>query len=178
MKNQITLEDTTSTMLLKLSKGNPGAISVLVRMLKEGESIDPDSMSPFMAILQLDSMGINNGSIWMLYKDICGQDLEKMLGVLRGVQLGLLSEEHLLAAIESRYKGVSVDDLLSKVKKELPNFGLKPVVICEGEGEVARLIRTAAVTLKTNKELAAELGISKRQVSKNRIPGTNQMAAL
>ena len=46
-KNQIQLTDSVPDILVKLSEGNPGACSVLVRLVKEGAEIDPESWTEF-----------------------------------------------------------------------------------------------------------------------------------
>ena len=42
-KTKVDLKDTLPDMLFKISEGNPGALSVLVRIIKESPEIDPDS---------------------------------------------------------------------------------------------------------------------------------------
>ena len=59
----------------------------------------------------------------MLFKDVCGEDLIKMLGVLRAVQLGFVGQEKVKAAINNYGKGIDVDDLLKQVQERLPAFG-------------------------------------------------------
>ena len=123
MKNKIGLEDNGMDILLKLSEGNPGALTVCMQVLERGPKIDPDSMHPLLTLLTFDDLGIYGSRIWMLYKDVCHEDLANMLGVLRGHQLGYITEWQLNHAIDHRGNGLDVESVLSQVKEFLPNFG-------------------------------------------------------
>lgn len=116
------MDDTTSTAE-KISEGNPGAVTVCLQLLKHGAKIDPDAMFGGLGcLLSLDSYAIYGASIWMLYKDVCKEDIVKTIAVLRAVQLGLLEEDKLIYAIENYGKGIDVDNLYDLVKERLPNF--------------------------------------------------------
>lgn len=122
--SRIQLEDDMTATLIKMAEGNPGAATVLMGIIKDCEKIDPDSaFGGLGVILSLDTYGIYGPRIWMLYKDVCEQDLIKTLAVLRGVQLGLLDEAILSNAIDNRGAGLDVNDILDLVRKELPEFG-------------------------------------------------------
>ena len=131
-------DDTMAVTIEKMSQSedgrhNPGAITVLMRMLNEGEKIDPDCMSSVLTIWALDELEIRSGKIWLLYKDICGENLTVFLAVLRSVQLGILSKEDLKASISQEQHrraefllkklGMSVNDLILKIRETCPNFG-------------------------------------------------------
>lgn len=124
MKNKIQLNDNSTAILTKMSEGNIGALSVLINLMKEEGSIDPDSaLAGIGTILDMDTMGIYGSHIWILYKDICKQDLKKLVAIFRGHQLGLVREEAILAAaFESKYSSLDPDDILEKVKEKLPEF--------------------------------------------------------
>ena len=120
----ITLEDTMMDMVKKMSEGNPGAVSVVCQIIKTGGLIDPDdAFGGLGTILHMDTWGIRGPKIWMLYKDVCGQDLVKTIGMTRAVQLGFLPGEILEKAINDRGRGVDVDECLKKVMEQLPRFG-------------------------------------------------------
>ena len=121
---RITLEDDGMSAVIKMVDGNPGATMVCANIIKQGESIDPDAfMGGLGTILWMDTLEIYGPKIWMLFKDVCGEDLVKMLGLLRAVQLGFLSEAKLHIAIDNYGKGIEVDDLLNQVQEQLPEFG-------------------------------------------------------
>lgn len=119
---------TTRDVLMELSRHegggyNPGALNVCMSILSQGPSIDPDCPTPFLTLLLLDTFNIYADRIWMLYKDVCGQDTVKTIAMLRAVQLGLLPLGVLQQAIDSYGRGVDVDSILSQVTERLPQFG-------------------------------------------------------
>ena len=129
MKNEerIKLTDSTMEVVMKMSEGNPGAMNVIMQLLMEPNTIDPDNvLGGLGVILTLDSIGIYGTDIYVLHSDLCGRSLPKMLAVLRATQLGLFSRDILKDACHRQdYSGrklVPVDELYLKVKEELPNF--------------------------------------------------------
>ena len=135
---RIQLTDTPMSMLVKLAEGNPGGLTVMMQIIKDGPSIDPDAaFGPLAHILGLDTFGIYGSRIWMFYKDACKEDLTAMIAVMRAVQLGKLSESAMHHAIDNYGDGIDVSALLDMVQKELPNFGKKtaPQNNVEGAGE-------------------------------------------
>lgn len=120
---RIKLEDTGMSAVLKLSENIPGAIKVCAEILNNGKEIDPDgALGGVGILLMFDTFGIYGSRIWMLYKDVCKQDLVKTIAMLRAVQLGILNEEKLQCAISNYGKGIDIDDLHKKVRQRLPRF--------------------------------------------------------
>lgn len=121
--------DSLKDVVVKLSEGNPDALNVLMMLIKESEKIDPDAaFGPFAQLFSLDSFGIYGSKIWILYKDICGENLVNMIAVMRSIQLGHQPYEMLERAFNgiegNRLEAVTlnVPAILEKVKSELPNF--------------------------------------------------------
>lgn len=116
--------DSTQDVMVKMSEGNPGALTVLMSLMTRAAKIDPDNWMPGLGeILSLDTLGIYGSKIWMLYKDVCGEDLVKMCAVMRANQLGFINADLIISAINNYGDGLDVVDLLLKVKERLPNFG-------------------------------------------------------
>ena len=123
MKERIQLSDTMATIITKLSEGNPGAISVCIKLITENEKIDPDSTLAYLSsLLLLDSLGIYGSNIWILYKDICNQNINYFIAILRAFQLGFLSQETLLSNIQSQSPTLNILPYIKQVKQRLPNF--------------------------------------------------------
>jgi hypothetical protein len=123
MNTKIELTDNGISATNKISEMNPGAMKVCISLLENAEEVDPDNaLGGIGCLLSLDAHGIYGASIWMLYKDVCGEDIVKTIAVLRSVQLGLLEESKLIHAIENRGDGIIVDDLYNLVKERLPAF--------------------------------------------------------
>ncbi len=122
--SKIHLDMNVRDILLALSEGNPGAITVCVDILKEAPKIDPQALLGGVGhLVSLDERGIYGPRIWMLYKDVCGQDLTKTIAMLRAAQLGFLAKDKLDHAIDNYGEGVDVDDLLKQVRDRLEQFG-------------------------------------------------------
>lgn len=119
--HRVQLTDSLLDIIVKLSQGNPGAVTVLAQWVKDGEAIDPQSCHPMIAMCRLDDMDIVGARIWMLYKDVCGQDLRRFIGVLRANQLGFLAEADLDAAIDG-HRPIDVASLVLQVEAELSEF--------------------------------------------------------
>jgi hypothetical protein len=127
MKTKIELTDSIQDVLFKMSEGNPGALTVCLGILEHGEKIDPDNaMGGLGIILSLDTLGLYGSKIWMLFRDVCESDLAQMLAMLRGWQLGMLSETQVRHAVENHGDGINVADICQKVTERLPRFQLKP----------------------------------------------------
>jgi hypothetical protein len=124
-KPRINLMDSVADVVFKMSDGNPGAVNVLVRLLKDGAAIDPDDfVGGLGVILSLDTHDIYGSHIWILFKDVSGSDLVTMCALLRGVQLGYLSESELVSAISNhKMEAARIQEIVQKVKDRLPKFG-------------------------------------------------------
>jgi len=121
--SKIQLTDSVFDVLKKVSEGNPGALNVCMRLIREGEYIDPDNiMGGIGIVLSLDGMEIYGSRIWMLYKDVCKEDLVDMVAELRSRQLGFVSDNDINIAIDNYGKGIDVAECYKKVKSKLPKF--------------------------------------------------------
>lgn len=127
-KQRIELTDSFMSAAVKLSEGNPGALTAVMELFRQTPAIDPDAaFGGFAGLFSLDVMGVYGSRIWMFYKDVCHQDMVRMVGLQRAVQLGLLREEVLLNAIDGR-PPMSIEDadaLVARVQERLPAFNSK-----------------------------------------------------
>ncbi len=116
------LSMTTMDILLSFAEGNPGAITAMLELMKASPVIDPDSaFAELSPLISLDNLDCYGPRIWMLYKDVCGQDTTNVLAVMRANQLGYISEREVNRAISGETR-IDVPDLLAKVKERLPAF--------------------------------------------------------
>jgi hypothetical protein len=73
VKNKVlTDKDTTMEAVIKMAEGNPGAISVLMELLRD------ESINGALAIYWMDELKIRGWRIWFAFKDCCQQDLHKL----------------------------------------------------------------------------------------------------
>jgi hypothetical protein len=122
---RIQLTDTATECIVKLSNGNPGAVNVLAQMVKVNAEVDPDSaFGSFSSLLSLDTLEVYAERIWMLYKDVCQQNMNHTIALLRACQLGFVGRAALNHAIDNRGAGIDVADLCAQVKERLPDFKL------------------------------------------------------
>ena len=125
---KIKLNDTFADIVLKLSEGNPGAIRVCGELMKHEAAIDKASlMSPMGSILSLDTHAIYGPRIWILYKDVCGENITGVISLLRACQLGILRRDVLDHAIDNRGAGVDVADLNKQVREKLGDDQFAPL---------------------------------------------------
>jgi len=112
-------------VMVIMSDRNPGAVTVMIEMMDKTDAIDPDAvLGGLGSIVSLDTHSIYGPRIWMFYKDVCKQNMNTMLGLLRAAQLGFLSENKLNHGIDYYGDGLDIPDLLAQVKKQLPKFVL------------------------------------------------------
>lgn len=136
---RIQLSDTILTIIAKMSEGNPGAVTVMAELYKTGPLTDPDAfVGELAALLSLDSLNIYGSRIWMLYKDVCKQNILHMHAVLRAHQLGIITKTNLELAIKGEQK-LDLKNILESVQKQLPAFGateLRDVLLKQAANEM------------------------------------------
>jgi len=128
MSQVIDLQDSVKESILKMAKisdggYNPGAMKVLMDIFDQGHVIDPHTLGggPSLVLL-MDELNIRGEKIWMLYKDVCHQDLVKLIGVLRACQLGIIEPSTLMLAVMNGGFKIDVDRCMKKVREKLPRF--------------------------------------------------------
>lgn len=85
--SRIALHDNLMDALSKMCEGNPGALRVLIQLVDKTEEMDTaEGYEPFDSIHRLDLLGIYGSSIWILYKDICKEDIVKMIKLLHATK--------------------------------------------------------------------------------------------
>lgn len=125
IKTRIQLEDTMQNIFIKMTDGNPGAITTLFEVIKNEERIDPQSaFAGLGSILLLDSFGIYGSSIYVLYNDKCKKDIRRFIMILRAVQLGFMRQSRLneLAKNQINLSNEEWKDIEMKVCERLKNF--------------------------------------------------------
>ncbi len=86
--------------LIAMADGNPGAITAMIGLMEASPKVDPQSaFGPMTPLIGLDSLAIYGTDVWVLFKDVCGQDITCTLAVLRAHQLGILTSEEIKDAL-------------------------------------------------------------------------------
>ena len=121
-KERRELSDSGFDMIIKLCEGNPKAMEILNLLSKFNEAIDPDSaFGRYGAFVALDTYGIYCNRISLLFTDVANNNVTTTIALLRAVQMDLLKENILDAAIDTR-TSLDIPIICSQLKLELPNF--------------------------------------------------------
>ena len=113
-------------IVIAMTEGNRGAMSVILQLFAHSEGVDPDAFGGGLSnILLLDTLNIYGWRICGLFKDVCKENLTLMIAVLRAYQMGQLAgvtKDALYHAIENRGEGIDPNAALMAVVEKLPNF--------------------------------------------------------
>lgn len=96
MKNRIQFGEILHG-LVSMAEGNIGAATVLTSLIKASKVIDKASaLEGLGAPMQLDMLEIYGEHIWILYKDVCKENIYTMVAVLRANQLGYVGKSEMV----------------------------------------------------------------------------------
>lgn len=70
-RGKINLDGSNIDLIAQMSEGNPGAMTVLVGLMKVPNLKPPGPLF----LLHLDDMNIRGSQIWVGYKDYCKEDM-------------------------------------------------------------------------------------------------------
>lgn len=74
---RINLDMALIDAVVKMAEGNLGATRVMCELM------EPNLVEGFMDICRLDDLELYGSDIWLAYKDVCGEDIEKLRQRLR-----------------------------------------------------------------------------------------------
>ena len=89
---------------MELSMGNIGALTVLTKLFSENAFTTFDS---------LKKHNITGALIWCLYKDVCNQNLKKMINVLDACENDTITHAQLIHAINNYGDGLDISMYLN-----------------------------------------------------------------
>ena len=112
---RITIEDTVQSAIIKISEGNPGALTCMMELLE-------DRMG-YNFMLMLDSLEIYGEKIYMLWNDCCDRDITRMKLIIKNWQQGYITMEEIHEHISGGY-GKPFDNVKSQeeIDKEIDDF--------------------------------------------------------
>ena len=101
---RISHDDSLMDIFTKLSDGNPGAFTVLLRTMEYTAKYHQEGYDAGgMYILEiLDTIGVYGSDIWILYKDICKENIEHFIQVLKAYQYGFVDEATIHECIDTK----------------------------------------------------------------------------
>lgn len=91
--------ESTMEMLVAMAEGNPGAATVLAQTINHKWK---NNIPGLLVVLHLDDLEIYGSDIWVLYKNCCGEDLDKMGDVIHASVTGKLSAADIKLHIENQ----------------------------------------------------------------------------
>jgi hypothetical protein len=107
--------------IVKMCDGNPGAATVLALLMERTPQIEVPGVDGFLYVLHLDDFGLYGPSIWMLYKDVCGQKIEGVVTLFRARQLGHITGGE-LRRIVAEDKPYDWRPLVALIQRDVPEF--------------------------------------------------------
>jgi hypothetical protein len=124
---KIKFSDPVEVILGEMSEGNIGPLNVLIELIKLNDTLDPGgSLTGILIVLTLDDFEIYGPHIWVLYKDVCGQDIKKLVALVAACKLDILSPDKLremsFRERKSETDNFDIDELYQKVKEKLPQI--------------------------------------------------------
>lgn len=111
---KITTNMSTMDMVMVMTEGNPGAMMVIMDMLK-----DPKG---FLDILLLDHMEIRGSHLYMLHNDCCGRNNDKFKRTLKMFRCGTFTQAEINANLERTYAVPFIDDSV-EIEGGIPPYG-------------------------------------------------------
>lgn len=99
---KIQLTDDTMEILYKMSEGNPGAISILTKLLSK-ETTQELVDSIINVILPLDTLGVYGSKLYMLWVDACDNNTDKVKKVIELWRNGKLTKEEIHENLNQNY---------------------------------------------------------------------------
>lgn len=100
--SKIQLTDSTMEILYKMSEGNPGAISILTKLLSK-ETTQELVDSIMNVILPLDTLGVYGSKLYMLWVDACDNNTDKVKKVIELWRTGKLTREEIHENLNQHY---------------------------------------------------------------------------
>lgn len=74
-RNELSMAGSTADFMYEMSEGNPGAVRVLMDLLKNDHG--------FINVLDLDDMNIRGSQIWIAFKDFAGENMDAFVKACR-----------------------------------------------------------------------------------------------
>lgn len=103
----------TMEVVMTMSEGNPGAMSVIMNMIATPKGL--------LDLLLLDSLDIRGSHLYMLNNDCCGRSPERFDRTLMMLRSGVFTEEEIRANLDRTYAIPFIDD---SIKMEgVPPYG-------------------------------------------------------
>lgn len=117
MSTRIKTTDALIDIAVKMSEGNPGALTFSIGILESG----PDNIKYFLV---LDELGLYGSAMYQLWNDCCQRDIEKVFKVLDKYSKGEFTKEFILDYVDQPYgKNIVIEECGNITDEEIDTFG-------------------------------------------------------
>lgn len=121
--SRIGINESFQEILIKMSDGNPGALTSMISIIQEYEAIDPQAMMGGLgAVMLFDTWEIYGSSIYVLFNDKCDRDVRKLAIMLRACQMGHIPHTKLQRWAEDQSRQITISD---EEWQDMENFVLE-----------------------------------------------------
>lgn len=107
---RISLADTAQDIIIKLSDGNPGALTTLMELTKSYKN----SFDAFPDYLAIDTMELYSSQLYMLWNDCCDRNIEKVKQIIKLYREGKITSKDIHERVKNVGYGKSFDDLIGE----------------------------------------------------------------
>lgn len=107
--SKLELKDNLNDIIIKLSEGNPGAITVLFEIMK---CKDNDPIEYLGIFLTIDTMELYGSHLYMLWNDCCDRNIKQTLDVIEAYRKRKITNNDINERIKNVGYGKPFDDLL------------------------------------------------------------------
>jgi len=80
VREKINILSGTTDIIVLMSEGNPGAVSVMMK-IRDADTLHNDAW--LLRIFDLDDMNMRGPQIWLGYKDHCKEDIEVFIQCIK-----------------------------------------------------------------------------------------------
>lgn len=107
--HKIKIGDSLKDIIYKISEGNPGVIAFILEL---SNLCDKKAINFVKLLMIIDSMELYGSSLYMLWNDSCGRDINKSIKIIQAFRVGIITKQHIKERILNVGYGKSFDDLV------------------------------------------------------------------
>lgn len=85
MRKKITAGMSLIDVMVLMSEGNPGAVTVLAQIMEK------QGTAGYLTLLFMDDMNLRGSRIWLAYKDHCGENIDTLIQAVKVRDLDMVA---------------------------------------------------------------------------------------
>ena len=120
---KISLRDTVYSAIDKISDNNDKAKEILRECIRIYKNVDPASLyKDFTLLINCDAYGVYGDRLVRLFQNSCSSNYKHFIGVMRAVQLKIISREELNTMIDGNSENVYFCLPFDTLQQRVPAF--------------------------------------------------------